>query len=340
MKRSLRIAALVAALIGVAPAFAQDKHVEWKFSYWIPPAHPLIPASQAWADDIFKQSNGTIKITIFPAEQLGKAFDHYDMARDGIAELTNVSPGYQPGRFPIFAAADIPFSIKNATGGSLALAEWYQKYAAREMKEVKVCHAFVHDPGALHMVKKKVVVPADLKGLKIRPATATIAAFVTSLGGTNVQASAPETHDVLERGIADGFTFPWGSIFLFHIESVVKFHMDLPFYVTPFVTAMNIAKYNELSPAQKKIIDEHCTPEWSEKLAAPWAAFEAAGRIKMKALPGHDVYELTDAQVTLWRQAALPLRARWAGNVKKLGLDPDAVMGELQAALKKHDALY
>jgi TRAP-type C4-dicarboxylate transport system substrate-binding protein len=340
MKRYLFAAGVMAALAGAAPAQAQDKPVELKFSYWIPPAHPLIPSSQAWADDIAKESNGSIKITIFPAEQLGKAFDHYDMARDGIADLTNVSPGYQPGRFPIFAAANMPFSIKNATGGSLALAEWYQKYAPMEMKDVKVCHAFVHDPGALHMVKKKVMVPEDLKGTKIRPATSTIAALVTSLGGTNVQASAPETHDVLERGIADGFTFPWGSIFLFHIETVVKFHMDLPFYVTPFVTAMNLAKYNSLSPAQKKIMDEHCTPAWSAKLAEPWAEFEAAGRIKMKALPGHDVYTLSPEQVALWHKAAEPLEAKWAEDVKKLGLNPDEVMGELRAALKRHDAVY
>jgi len=338
MKRVLL--AVLLAFAGIAAAQAQDKPVEWKFSYWIPPAHPLIPASQAWADDIFKASNGTIKITIFPAEQLGKAFDHYDMARDGIAELTNVSPGYQPGRFPIYAAASLPFMIKNATGGSLAVAEWYKKYASREMKDVMVCHAFLHDPGALHMVKKKVLVPEDLKGTKIRPATATIAALVTSLGGTNVQASAPETHDVLERGIADGFTFPWGSIFLFHIETVVKFHMDLPFYVTPFVTAMNTAKYNALSAAQKKVIDDHCTPEWSAKLAAPWAEFEAAGRTKMKALPGHDVYALSPEQVALWHKAADPLEAKWGDDVKKAGFDPAAVMGELRAALKQHDAVY
>jgi hypothetical protein len=40
------------------------------------------------------------RLPVFPSEQLGKAFDHYDMARDGIADVTYVNPGYQPGRFP------------------------------------------------------------------------------------------------------------------------------------------------------------------------------------------------------------------------------------------------
>src|SRR5882762_9982064 len=63
-----------------APAFAQDKTLDLKISLWVPPAHPLVPATQAWAGDIEKASGGTIKATVLPSEQLGKAFDHYDMA--------------------------------------------------------------------------------------------------------------------------------------------------------------------------------------------------------------------------------------------------------------------
>ena len=51
-----------------------------------------------------------------PSQQLGKAFDHYDMARDGIADLTYVNPGYQPGRFPIIAAGELPFLIGERQG--------------------------------------------------------------------------------------------------------------------------------------------------------------------------------------------------------------------------------
>ena len=82
------------------PALAQDKEVDLRLSLWVPPAHPLTSAAKAWGEDIAKASGGTIKITVFPSEQLGKAFDHYDMARDDIADITYVNPGYQPGPFP------------------------------------------------------------------------------------------------------------------------------------------------------------------------------------------------------------------------------------------------
>ena len=41
------------------------------------------------------------------------------------------------------------------------------------MKDIKFCLAFIHDPGAFHG-NKKIVVPDDLKGMKIRPAQSTI----------------------------------------------------------------------------------------------------------------------------------------------------------------------
>ena len=182
--------------------------------------------------------------------------------------------------------------------------------------------------------------PDDIKGMKIRPAHATMATFVTQLGGTNVQASAPEVRDILEKGVADAVTFPWGSVLLFGIDKVTKYHLDMPLYVTTFAFVFNKDKYNQMSPAQKKVIDDHCTPEWALKVASPWADFEHAGIAKIKAEAGQEVYEPTPAQVAEWKKAAQPLEEKWAEGVKKAGLDPAVVMKELKAQLSKEGAGY
>jgi TRAP-type C4-dicarboxylate transport system substrate-binding protein len=340
----LRFAGCVyaAALVigGATGALAQDKTFELKLSHWVPPSHPLQRALEDWGASVEKDSGGTIKYKVYPAQQLGKAFDHYDMARDGIADLTYINPGYQPGRFPIIGAGELPFLMTNAKGGTQALDAWYRKYAAQEMKDVKFCLAFVHDPGAFHSRSKKIVAPDDIKGMKIRPAHATMATFVTQLGGTNVQASAPEVRDILEKGVADAVTFPWGSVLLFGIDKVTKYHLDMPLYVTTFAFVFNKDKYNQMSPAQKKVIDDHCTPEWALKVASPWADFEHAGIAKIKAEAGQEVYEPTPAQVAEWKKAAQPLEEKWAEGVKKAGLDPAVVMKELKAQLSKEGAGY
>ena len=145
----LRFAGCVyaAALLmaGTTGALAQDKTFELKLSHWVPPSHPLQKALEDWGSSIEKASNGTIKYKVFPAQQLGKAFDHYDMARDGIADVTYINPGYQPGRFPILAAAELPFHFTNAKVGMRALTEWYQPYAAQEMKDTYFCMAISHE---------------------------------------------------------------------------------------------------------------------------------------------------------------------------------------------------
>jgi len=262
------------------------------------------------------------------------------MARDGIADVTYVSPGYQPGRFPIFDAANLPFTFSNAKGGSEALDEWYRKYADKEMKDVKFCFAFTHDPGSFHSKTKKIVVPGDIKGMKIRPSHATTASLVTSLGGTNVQASAPEVRDILEKGVADAVTFPWGSVLLFGIDKVTKYHLDAPLYTTGFVWLFNKSTYAAMSPSQQKVIDDHCNTKWAGIVAAPWADFEHGGIAKLKAEPSHEVYALTDAQLDEWKAAAAPVVQTWSNAVKKAGGNPDTVLKELKAELVKYNSNY
>jgi TRAP-type C4-dicarboxylate transport system substrate-binding protein len=332
--------ATLAAGPWAAPAAAQDKPVALKLAHWVPPSHPLQKAMEDWGNSLKAATNGTVTFTVFPAQQLGKAFDHYDMARDGIADVTYINPGYQPGRFPIIGAGELPFLMADAKGGSQALDAWYRAYAEKEMKDVKFCLGFVHDPGAIHSRAKKVMVPADISGMKIRPAHATMAAFVTRLGGTNVQSSAPEVRDILEKGVADAVTFPWGSVPLFGIDKVTKYHMEVPLYATTFAWVMNKNVYNNMSAAQKAAVDNHCNNEWALRVAAPWADYERAGIQKLKSDPAHEVYTISAEQVAEWRKAAEPLQAVWAENVRKAGGDPDAIFTALKAALAKYNAAY
>ena len=331
--RKTFLALLLAA--GVTPALAQEKTFELKISHWVPASHPLQKALEDWGAAVEKASGGTITYKVFPAQQLGKAKDHYDMARDGIADVTYVNPGYTPGVFPIIGAGELPFLMSDAKGGSEALDAWYRKYAA------KFCLAFIHSPSSFHSRTKKIVVPEDIKGMKIRPAHATMADFVTLLGGTNVQTSAPEVRDTIERGVADAVTFPWGSLVLFGIDKVTKYHMDAPLYVTTFAFVINKDKYNQMSDRQKKAIDDNCNTEAAGRVGEPWGKFEDAGIDKIRAEAGHEIYKLTPDQLGQWKKASEPLVKTWADGVKKKYSDvnPDEAMKELKTSLAKYNAL-
>lgn len=333
-------------LLGVAmtafavPALAQDKVVNLKLSHWVPATHPLQKAMEEWGASVDKASGGTIKSTVFPAQQLGKAFDHYDMVRDGIAEVGYINPGYQPGRFPIVSAGEIPFLVGEVHGGIRAIDKWYRKYAKTEMKDVKYCFSFILDPLTWHSSKKKIVVPGDVKGMKIRPSSAMVATWVTQLGGTNVQASATEVRDVMEKGVAEAVVFPWGSLPLLGVDKVTKYHMEASIATTTFQWLINQKTYDGMSAAQKKVIDDHCTTEWASKFADPWGDFEHAGLAKMKAMPDHEIYPITADQLAAWKKSAEPVNQIWADAVTKAGGDPAAIMKELREALAEYKAGY
>lgn len=341
MTRTLRWTRLASALtlvMGVSQALAQDKPVEMRFAHWLPPTHPLAKLGfEPWAKSVEAASKGSIKVVFFPAQQLGKAANHYDMARDGIADMTWVNPGYQAGRFPMIAAGELPFLISKPGPGSAALDAWYEKYEPTEMKDVKVCLNHIHI-GTLHS-KKPITDPSQIRGMKIRPSNGTIQAFVSQLGGTNVQVSAPEARDALEKGVADAITFPWHSIITFGIDKVVKFHNDDRLYASTFNWTMNNGWYSKLSPAQKKVIDDHCNNEWAGKVGAAWGDDEDSGKAKLEKASGHTIVKLSPEQRKAWRDAAQPLYASWIAAAGKAGHDGKAALEALRADLKKRDAL-
>ncbi len=329
---------LASACIAAMTATAHAADVELSLSHWVGAQHPLQPGGmEPWVESIRDASEGRIEITIFPASQLGAAQDHYDMARDGIVDIAFVNPGYQPGRFPVLSAGEIPFTIANAKGGSQALDEWYRQYAAQEMSDVYFCMVHLHDPGTLHGKSGPIQVPADLRGKNIRPAHGTMARMVNSLGAASVFAGAAEMRELMARGAADITASPWGSIYTFGAQDLATHHLDMPFYVTTFTFVFNKAVVDGLSPENRKVIDEHCTPEWAEKMATKWADGEASGRQRMID-DGHTLYKPTPEEVRLWIEAAAPLRDEWKEAVTKAGIDADAGWASLEETLKKHDA--
>lgn len=333
-----RALALCAALVAL-PAAASAQGVELSLAHWLPPSHPIqTMGMEQWAQSISDATSGRVTINIFPASQLGAAPDHYDLARDGIADMAWINPGYQPGRFPVIAAGELPFHVADAKAGTRALNDWYAQYAAAEMADVTFCMTQLHDPGTFHS-KTPVRVPEDVRGRNVRPAHATMARFVSLLSGASVQVPAPEAREAIARGAADMITFPWESIYIFGIDEAVSHHLDTPLYVTTFAIVMNTAMLEGLAAEDRRVVMEHCTTDWSERMVSGWIEVEAGGRTKMAADPGrHTLYRPTAEDLALWRAAAAPLTDEWKAGVSAKGIDADAAYDNFVAALKENGA--
>lgn len=338
MKTRHLLAGTLATGLAAGVAAAQDYNL--RLAHWVPATHPIQTLGiEPWVESLREASGGRIDVTIFPAQQLGAAPDHYDMTRDGIADIGYVNPGYQAGRFPIYSLIEIPFHANNAVGGAQALHEWYEPIAAQEMSDVYFCLANPHDPGTIHS-KQPIRVPADIEGVNVRPAHATMSRFVSMLGGGPVQVPAPEAREAIATGTADAITFPWNSIYIFGIDSETRQHLDMPFYISAQLLLINRDTYESMPEDLQQVIDDHCTPEWSRRFSEGWAENEAAGRQKMIESGEHTLYEPTEEEVQMWRDAAAPLLDEWKADVRAAGGDPDQIYADWIEALERHDSRF
>ncbi|MDO5659105.1 MAG: TRAP transporter substrate-binding protein [Paracoccus sp. (in: a-proteobacteria)] len=328
---------LLLGLLSATPGFGQN--VELRMSTWLPPDHGVHDALEVWANSITEASNGEITLTLYPAQQLGRADDHYDMAADGISDFSYLNVGYQAGRFPLAEIAHLPFTVANGIGGTAAFDSWYRPHAENEMSEVKYCFVFMHEPGSLHG-HEEYLEPSSINGKRIRSSHATMASFVTLLGGTNVRVAAPESRQALESGVADAVTFPWESTILFGLDNAVHYSMDAPFYVSGFAWVMNPARYDGMSESQKAVIDAHCSTDWAVQVAETWSARDLAGREALREKEGHTLYPLSPEQVANWQEAARPLRQTWIDNATAAGQEDAAgAYAAFEEALRNEGAL-
>ena len=339
MRHVYLIAALVLALVGTSSGLlaAQDKPIELKFSSWVSAVHGhhtgvMVP----WAKMVEEKSKRRLKITIYPGSTLGKATDHYDMVKDGIADMGFTTPGYTPGRFPLITATELPLLFKSSRGGSLAVMSIFDKYFKNEFKDVKVLWFWVHPPGHFHLAKKQVKVLEDLAGLKIRAATPMLVNMVKTLGAIPVSIPAPDTYTALERGTVDGTIFPWEAISSFKIAEVLKHHVASGLYVAPLFTFMNQKKYDSLPPDLRKAIDDLSGSWGAEFNGKVWDQNELVGIEAIKKAGG-TIYTLPVEERQRWAARLKPVEEEWVKSMEAKGLPGRQLLNELREAIKRYD---
>ncbi|MBR9765259.1 MAG: TRAP transporter substrate-binding protein [Rhodobacteraceae bacterium] len=335
MMRKTLLAATGAALMA-APLAAQDT-IDLRFGVWVGATHPLMQGTAEWMEAIEEASGGSIKITLYPARQLGAAVDHFDLARDGIADITLVNPGYNAGRFPVISYGELPFNFNDAVSGSRALDQWYRAYAEEEMSEVKFCMAFMHSPGTIHTTSE-VSGPGDLDGLSIRPANGTLGQYLSGQGATTIQASAAEMRDLLTRGTADGTASPYSSLVTWGIADAATYHLDMPMYAANFVYVISPMAWDRMSADQQAVMEDHCSTDWAGRIVGLWAEEDLKERAVLEEDPAHTFVTPSEEERAAWLAGKEAVTARWREQVAAKGIDADAAEAAMQAAIAENDA--
>ena len=96
----------------------------------------------------------------------------------------------------------------------------------------------------------------DMKGMKIRTPSAAQSAQLEALGAMPIDMPANQIYNTLDRGVVDAAMIPMSAAIDFKLIEVAHyFTLDAPLGRSPFLVAMNQARYDKLPADVKKVID-------------------------------------------------------------------------------------
>jgi TRAP-type C4-dicarboxylate transport system substrate-binding protein len=298
---------------------------------------------QPWAQKVQADSQGRLRIQIFPSMQLGGAPPQlFDQARDGVVDIVWTLPGNTPGRFPKVEVFELPF-VANRLARPNALATWefYQKNMRDDFREVHPITVWSHDAGVIHS-NKEVTKLEDLAGLKLRFPTRQAGEALRALGAAPIGLPVPQVPEALSQRVIDGAVVPWEVVPAIRLQELVRNHTEIPgsptFYTTSFILAMNIARYQGLPAELRAVLDANSGVVATEMAAKAWDDEAPIVRAMVERRRDNKIVTLSTEERDRWKVACQPVIDAWFVSMRERNLDGPALLAEAQALIAKYAA--
>ena len=300
------------------PVSAEAASVKLTYSNFFPPGHIQSKLAESWCKEVEKRTNGQVVVEYFPGGTLTKARQIYDGVVEGLSDVGFSVLAYTRGRFPEMAAVDLPLGYTSGMVATKVINAVYKEFMPKELMDTQVMYLHAHGPGLINTKSKAVRKMEDMKGLKFR-AHGTSALVVKALGGTPVSKPMPETYQMLQKGVVDGAAYPFEANKGWKLGEVTRFcTADFSAaYTTSFFVVMNKAKWNSISAANQKIIDQ-INLEWADKHGEAWNTSDALG-IVFFLNQGGEIIGLDAKESERWKKAVAPIIEDYKTDMNKKG---------------------
>ena len=268
---------------------------------------PIGQAVEKWAELLKEESNGTMELKVFANSALGNKSKLIDQMVMGENVIT-IADGafYADYGVPDLGILYGPFFFDNWDEvWKLIDSDWYKEQCSKLAdKGLTVLGSnWVYGEREL-MTKDKAVVPADIKGKKIRLANSQIyVEGFNALGATAVPMALGDVYTALQNGTLDGVENPLSTLYGQSFQEVTK-NILMTGHILNFTTWCIGTDYlNTLTQEQQDLLFKTCEEAGlynNEKQ-------EAANDDYRKKLEdaGVTFTELTDEERAQWKEASL-----------------------------------
>ena len=334
MKKLCLSLSAAAAIIAAGHASAKAADITLTYANFPPAATFPCVQMERWAKELEKRTNGRVKVKTFPGGTLLQAKNIYDGVRAGTADIGNFAMSYQPGRFPVSEALDLPHGFTSAKAGSLAFHDLIASRNPKEFSDVRVIAVFTAPPADI-MTIKPVRKLSDLKGLELR-VSGTGADILKHLGGVPVAMPQSDAPEALQKGIVKGAVSSLEVLKDMNYAAYCPYSVNANLYLVSFAVVMNKRKYDSLPADVKKAIDE-LSRDQAEWTGAYVDAHVAESIAWAKAKQKHVTSAFTDAEFAQIAAAVKPVLDDYCARVSKKGIDGKSLVADVKELKAKYD---
>ncbi len=213
--------------------------------------------SLMFKQEVEKQSNGDLKVNIYPQGQLGNDKQMIDGTRAGIIDITMVGLNNYSGLIPDAAAFTLPFIFPNRQVAYKALDGKPGQEIFTEMEKFNLKGLGYPESGYRNITNNKhpIRTPDDVKGLQMRVnGSKALNDMFNILGANPQQLPVAELYTALETGVVDSQDHPIGVTLSFKFNEVQKYLSLTQHAYSPLVVTMNLRKFNGLDEKEQQII--------------------------------------------------------------------------------------
>ncbi len=242
-----------------------------KLGHGLDVSHPVHKSMVYMAQQVEKESNGTLKIEIYPSQQLGTERQLVELLQIGSLGITKVSASVLENFAPSYKVFSIPFIFKNEQHRFNVLEGEIGQEILKDGEEFWFHGLCFYDAGSrsFYTKDKPVYKPEDLEGQKIRVMESQTAMnMVRSLGGSPTPISFGELYTALQQGVVDGAENNPPSFYTSRHYEVSKYYTIDEHTAVPDVLIISTHVWSSLSPEHQQILQKATleSAEYQKKL--------------------------------------------------------------------------
>jgi len=278
----LRTAVAGAGLV-LAAATAPAQEITLKAAVFVPPSTTYGVPFRRFVDHVNDAGRGLVQIRIVGGPEAVPADGQAQAIKSGVLDMASIPPTYYKSAMVEGDAqilTDMTVAEQRKSGAYDALS----KIAGERLGAVYLTSYGVGVPFHIFVTRDLPLSrPEDLKGLRFR-GQPNYASLFKHYGIAGANIAAPEVYTALERGTVQGYGWPLWGIDDFGWDKLTKIRVDPGFYNVIVNILMNKSKYDALTAAQRKVIDDAVA--WFEVDNERYASARTQETLEMHAKAG------------------------------------------------------